>query len=58
MDLEAVWLMATYVEFVWVEKLKRNRAVKIEHIIGHLKLSYRAYQVSRRPQLGFMSWIN
>ena len=58
MDWDAVWLMATYVEFVWLEKLKRNRAVKIEHIIGHLKLRYRANQVSRRPQLGFMSWIN
>ena len=38
LDLEAVWLMATYVECVWFEKLKRNRTVKIEHIIGHLKM--------------------
>jgi hypothetical protein len=38
MDLEAVWLIATYVEFVWIEKLKRNRTVKIEHIIGNSKL--------------------
>ena len=49
LDLEAVWLMATYVEFVWFEKLKRNRTVKIEHIIRHFKLRYRANQVSRRP---------
>ena len=46
MDLEAVWLVATFVEFVWLEKLKRNRKVKIEHIVGHLKLKYRANQVS------------
>jgi hypothetical protein len=58
MDLEAVWLMATYVEFVWTEKLKRNRTVKIEHIIGHSKLRYKANQVSRRPTLGFMSCIS
>ena len=58
MDVEAVWLMATYVEFVWFEKLKRNRTVKIEYLIGHLKLRYRANQVSRRPQLEFMSWIS
>ena len=51
LDLEAVWLMATYVECVWFEKLKRNRTVKIEHIFGHLQLRYRANQVSRRPNL-------
>ena len=58
MNLEAVWLIATNVEFVWIEKLKRNRTVKIEHIIGHSKLRYKANQVSRRPKLGFMSWID
>ena len=58
LDLEAVWLVATYLEFVWLEKLKRNRIVKIEHIIGHLKLRYKANQVSRRPKLGYMSLIS
>ena len=58
LDLEAVWLIATYVEFVWMEKLKRNRNVKIEQTIGHLKLRYKANQVSRRPKLGFMSLIS
>ena len=58
LDLEAVWLVATYLEFVWMEKLKRNRIVKIEHIIGHLKLRYKANQVSRRPKLGYMSLIS
>jgi hypothetical protein len=58
LDLEAVWLVATYLEFVWMEKLKRNRIVKIEHIIGHLKLRYKANQVSKRPKLGFMSLIS
>ena len=38
MDLEAVWLIATNVEFVWIEKLKRNKTDKIEHIIGYSKL--------------------
>jgi hypothetical protein len=58
LDLEAVWLVATYLEFVWMEKLKRNRIVKIEHTIGHLKLRYKANQVSKRPKLGFMSLIS
>ena len=58
MDLEAVWLVATFVEFVWLEKLKRNRKVKIKHLVGHLKLKYRANQVSSTPSLGFMSQIS
>ena len=58
MDLEAVWLIAIFVEFVWIEKMKRNRIVKIEHFIGHSKLKYKANQVSRRPKLGFMSCIS
>jgi hypothetical protein len=58
LDLEAVWLTATYVEFVWFEKLKRNRSVRIKNFIGHLNLRYRANQVSRRPRRGFMSWIS
>ena len=58
MDLEAVWLIATFVEFVWIEKIKRNRNVKLEHVVGHLQLRYKANQVSRRPKLGFISCIS
>ena len=57
-DLEAVWLVATFVEFVWLEKLKKNRKVKIEHIVGHLKLKYKANQCSNTPSLGFISQIS
>ena len=56
--LEAVWLLAYFEEFVWSEKLKRNRKVKIEHIVGHFKLRYKANQVASTPSLGFMFQIS
>ena len=40
MDLEAVWLVATFVEFVWLEKFMLKKIVKIEHIVCHMKLRY------------------
>ena len=58
LDLEAVWLVATYLEFVWMEKFKRNRIVRIEHVIGHLRLRYKANQYSRRPKLGYIYLIS
>ena len=58
MDMEAVWLVATFVEFVWLEKFVKKNKVKIEYLIGHLKLRYRANQVSKKPSLGFMSLIS
>ena len=44
MDTEAVWLVATFVEYVWLEKVMRNKIVKLEHIVEHLKMRYRANQ--------------
>ena len=41
MDMEAVWLVVTYVEFVWTEKFMRNKIVKLEYLMGHIKLCYR-----------------
>ena len=58
MDTEAVWLVATFVEYVWLEKVMRNKNVKLEHIVGHLKLRYRANQVSKKPSLGYISYIS
>ena len=58
MDVEAVWLVATYVEFIWREKFMRNKMVKIEHIKGHIKLQFKANQVSKKPSLGHIYSIN
>ena len=58
MDMEAVWLVGTYVEFVWAEKVLRNKLVKLEYLVGHIKLCYRSNQVSRKPTLGHISYIS
>ena len=58
MDVEAVWLVGTFVELVWVEKIQRNRNVTINHLIGHMKLCYKANQVSKKPTLGFIANIS
>ena len=57
MDLEIVWLLGTVVAFIWNEKIVRKRKVNLEHLKGHLKLEYRANQLSRKPRLGYISEI-
>ena len=57
MDLESVWLVVTFVEYVWMEKVLRNKIVKLEQAIGHIKLRYKANQASRKPLLGHMPFI-
>lgn len=40
LDMEAAWLVVTYVEFVWTEQFMRNKIVKLEYLMGHIKLSF------------------
>ena len=58
MDVEAVWLVATHAEFFWREKFMRKKMVKIEQMKGHIKLKYRANQVSKKPSLGYIFSIS
>ena len=58
MDIEAVWLVTTFLEYVWLEKYVKKNKVKIEHLIGFLKLRFKANQVSKKPSLGFISLIS
>ena len=58
MDNEAVWLIGTFIELVWVEKFQKKRNVKINHVIGTLKLKYKENQMSRKPLLGFITSIS
>ena len=58
MDLEAVWLIVTYVEYVWTEKFLRNKLVKLEQLVGHIKLCYRSNQFSKKPVLGHITYIS
>ena len=57
MDKEAVWLIGIVVEFIWTEKIMRKRKVKLEHLIGHLKLKFKANQFSKKPELGYIFGI-
>ena len=58
MDMEAVWLIVTYVEYVWTEKFLRNKLVKLEQLVGHIKLCYRSNQFSKKPVLGHITYIS
>ena len=55
MDYEVVWLLGTYLELVWVEKIQKKKYLKINHLIGHTRLRYQANQVSKKPSLGFIA---
>ena len=58
MDMEAVWLVVPYVEYVWTEKFLRNKLVKLEYLVGHIKLCNKSNQVSKKPTLGHISYIS
>ena len=58
MDMEAVWLVVTYVDYVWTEKFLRNKLVKLEYLVGHIKLCNKSKQVSKKPTLGHISYIS
>ena len=42
MDKEVLWLIGMVLEFIWEEKVIRKKNVKLEHLIGHVKLKYKA----------------
>ena len=58
MEIEAVWLIETLIQYAWVEKLQRKRNVGIEKFIGHVKMCYRENQVAKKPLLGHFMNIN
>ena len=57
-DKEIIWLLGSYIELAWAEKFQKKRKVKLNHLIGHLKLRYQANQVSRKPLLGYIANIS
>ena len=58
MDNEAVWLIGTYLDLIWSEKFKRRKFVKLSHVMGHVKLQYKANNFSKKPTLGFIASIS
>ena len=57
MDNEAVWLLGGFLEFVWIEKLMKNKQVKLKNLIGFMELKYKANQYSKKPSLGHIIGI-
>ena len=57
MDKEVLWLIGMVLEFIWEEKVIRKKNVKLEHLIGHVKLKYKANSFSRKPSLGHIVGI-
>ena len=58
MEYEVDWLLGTYLELVWIEKIQKKKYLKINHLIGHTRLRYQANQVSKKPSLGFIANIS
>ena len=58
MDKEAVWLIGTYVQLVWTEKVMRKRRIDVSKVMRHVKLYYKANQVSKKPYLNFIMNIS
>ena len=57
MDKEAVWLMGAFIEFIWAEKLMKKKMVKIQHLIGYIKLIYKADHHLIQANQDFDKWL-
>ena len=54
-----LWLLGGFLDFVWTEKLMKGRFVKLEILIGVLKMKYRAYLFSKKqPSLNHIFGIS
>ena len=42
---------------VWMEKLMKQKKVKLEHLIGYVELKFKANQHSKKPVLGHIIGI-
>ena len=58
MNKEAVWLIWTYVQLVWTEKVMRKRRIDVSKVMRHVKLYYKANQISKKPYLNFIMNIS
>jgi hypothetical protein len=57
MHLEMTWLVGTVVSFIWTGKIIKKRKCKLDQLIGHLQLQYRANQNSRNPRFAHIIGI-
>ena len=58
MDNEAVWLLGGFLEFVWIEKLMKNRKVKVGNLIGYMQLKYKSNQYLKKPRLNHIIGVS
>ena len=59
LDNEVVWLLGGFLDFVWTEKLMKGRIIKLEILIGALKMKYRSYLFSKKqPSLNHIVGIS
>ena len=54
-DQEIVWLVSSYVLFVWENVFVRGAEVKLEKFFGFLTYKYREHQSSSKPKLKDMN---
>ena len=50
-DQEIVWLVSSYVLYVWENIFVRRAEVKLEKFFGYLTYKYREHQSSLKPRL-------
>ena len=58
MDLEAVWLISSYVIFIWENIFMKSAEVKLEQFFGFLTYKYRKHQFLSKHQLKHLNGIS
>ena len=57
-DKEVVWLISSYVLFIWENIFVRNAEVKLEQFFGFLTYKYKENQNFSRLKLKYMNGIS
>ena len=58
MDLEAVWLISSYVLFIWENIFMKGAEVKLEQFFGFLTYKYRKHQLLSKHQLKHLNGVS
>jgi hypothetical protein len=56
-DMEVVWLVSSYVLFVWENIFVRDAGVKLDQFFGFLTYKYKEHQNLSSPKLKHMNGI-
>ena len=58
MELEVIWLITSYVIFIWENIFVRNTEVKVEQFFGYLTYKYKKHQILSKNQLKHLPGIS